>query len=83
MKILWIFCFVGLAFGSNFPLYLTKLLENPDRNISAIQKSAFVHHEELRDLISYSGYFTVNKEYDSNLFFWYFKVKVSTANPNF
>lgn len=27
---------------------------------------------------SYAGYFTVNKEYNSNLFFWFFPAEVNT-----
>lgn len=56
------------------PLYLTELLDDPNRNLTSIQEQAFVKHEELQDLISYSGYFTVNKEFNSNMFFWYFEV---------
>jgi hypothetical protein len=29
------------------------------------------------DIPSYSGFFTVNKQYDSNLFFWFFPAEVS------
>jgi vitellogenic carboxypeptidase-like protein len=57
------------------PLLLTKFLEDPQYNVSQIQQMAKVDHEELKDYPSYSGYFTVNKTYNSNLFFWYFEAQ--------
>lgn len=49
---------------------LTELIEdgNEDeaRILSRVNESAFL------GIISYSGYLTVNDDYDSNLFFWYF-----------
>ena len=32
----------------------------------------------LTDVISYSGYLTVNAEYESNMFFWFFPAAVSS-----
>lgn len=39
---------------------------------------SMVSHPEI-SIESYAGYFTVNKEYNSNLFFWFFPAK---ENPN-
>ncbi|XP_072754363.1 venom serine carboxypeptidase-like [Anoplolepis gracilipes] len=52
------------------PLYLTPLIEGGE--IEEARSKALVQDEEMGDVISYSGYFTVNKEYNSNLFFWFF-----------
>ena len=30
-------------------------------------------------LISYSGFITVNEQYNSNMFFWFFKAQVGTS----
>lgn len=42
------------------------------RNLSA------VNHPEI-NIPNYAGYFTVNKEFNSNLFFWFFPAKVNPA----
>ncbi|XP_011880871.1 PREDICTED: venom serine carboxypeptidase [Vollenhovia emeryi] len=52
------------------PLILTPLIENG--KIDEARSKAVVQHKEMGDISSYSGYFTVNKEYNSNLFFWFF-----------
>ncbi|KAL6429953.1 hypothetical protein ACFW04_007644 [Cataglyphis niger] len=52
------------------PLYLTPLIENG--KIEEARAKAIVQHKEMGDVSSYSGYFTVDKEYNSNLFFWFF-----------
>lgn len=52
------------------PLFLTPLIENG--KIEEARAKAIVQHKEMGDVSSYSGYFTVNKEYNSNLFFWFF-----------
>ena len=42
-----------------------------------IKAAARVQDETLDSIAtSYTGYFTVNKEYNSNLFFWYVPAKV-------
>lgn len=51
------------------PLFLTPLIKSG--LISEAQNSARVHNF-LPGSISYSGFITVNEEYNSNLFFWYF-----------
>lgn len=55
------------------PLYLTPLLEAGE--IEEAQQMASV--TEIFDVQSYSGYFTVREEFNSNLFFWFFPSKVS------
>ncbi|XP_072745258.1 venom serine carboxypeptidase-like [Anoplolepis gracilipes] len=52
------------------PLYLTPLIEGG--KIEEARSKALVQDKEMGDVNSYSGYFTVNKAYNSNLFFWFF-----------
>ncbi|XP_011630686.1 LOW QUALITY PROTEIN: venom serine carboxypeptidase-like [Pogonomyrmex barbatus] len=52
------------------PLFLTPLIENG--KIEEARTKAVVQHKEMGDISSYSGYLTVNKKYNSNLFFWFF-----------
>ena len=55
------------------PLILTPLIDNGNsekaRNLSKVDS-------EFSDIESYTGFFTVNKKYDSNLFFWYVPAQV-------
>jgi vitellogenic carboxypeptidase-like protein len=44
------------------------------RNLSAVSGGPFP-----QEIPSYSGFFTVNKQYDSNLFFWFFPAEVSNS----
>ena len=57
------------------PLFLTPLIESG--KIEEARKQAVVQHKEMNDIGSYAGYFTVNKEYNSNLFLWFFPAQVS------
>lgn len=60
--------FVGEA---GEPLLLTPYIEQ--NQIEEAQQLALVNASEIfNNLTSYSGYFTVDKTYDSNLFFWFF-----------
>ncbi|XP_014212799.1 venom serine carboxypeptidase [Copidosoma floridanum] len=52
------------------PLFLTPIIESGD--INKARELASVQHKAMKDVSSYAGYFTVNKEYNSNLFFWFF-----------
>ena len=52
------------------PLILTPFIENSD--IIEAQEKALVHHEEMANVKSYAGYVTIDKRYNSNMFFWYF-----------
>ncbi|XP_046426243.1 venom serine carboxypeptidase [Neodiprion fabricii] len=57
------------------PLFLTPLIEAG--KIDEARKLATVRHDEMLDVPSYSGYFTVNKEYQSNTFFWFFPSQIN------
>ncbi|ODM93970.1 Venom serine carboxypeptidase [Orchesella cincta] len=50
------------------PLFLSPLIKAGE--LSKAQEAALVF--EFLPLISYSGYITVNEEYNSNIFFWFF-----------
>lgn len=52
------------------PLFLTPLIEQG--KIEEARNKAAVQHKEMNDIGSYSGYLTVNKQYNSNMFFWFF-----------
>lgn len=52
------------------PLVLSELIA--DGNEDEARKLARVNESEFLDVISYSGFLTVNDDYDSNLFFWFF-----------
>ncbi|KAF5290402.1 hypothetical protein FQR65_LT11579 [Abscondita terminalis] len=52
------------------PLLLTPFIEN--KNITEAREKAEVKYDKLEVVKSYSGYFTVNVEFNSNLFFWFF-----------
>jgi vitellogenic carboxypeptidase-like protein len=60
-------------------LYITPLLES-GKKVEDIQKMAAVTLDELKPYPSYSGFFTVNKTYNSNMFFWYFPAQNDAAN---
>ncbi|XP_066600490.1 venom serine carboxypeptidase [Prorops nasuta] len=57
------------------PLFLTPLIESG--KIEEARKEATVQHKEMGDVNSYAGYLTVNKEYNSNLFFWFFPAQLN------
>jgi hypothetical protein len=58
------------------PLFLTPFIEAG--KIKQAQHLAKVEPlKGAEEIKSYSGYLTVNKAYNSNLFFWYFPVEVS------
>lgn len=57
------------------PLFLTPFIEKG--KIEEARVKAIVQHKEMGDINSYSGYLTVNKQYNSNLFFWFFPAMVS------
>lgn len=52
------------------PLILTPLIEQ--NKIKEAQSASQVFFNGFKQIKSYSGYFTVNKSYNSNLFFWFF-----------
>ncbi|XP_030040166.2 venom serine carboxypeptidase [Manduca sexta] len=56
------------------PLFLTPYVESG--NITEGRRLARVPFTESLRIKSYAGFFTVNKTYDSNQFFWYFPAMV-------
>lgn len=51
-------------------LYLTPLIE--ENKIKEAQEVSQVNFSEFKNIKSYSAYFTVDKIYNSNLYFWFF-----------
>lgn len=60
------------------PLILTPFIEAG--KIEEAQNLSFAKFNGFKDIQSYSGYFTVNKEHNSNLFFWFFPAMVNPDN---
>ncbi|CAD6228251.1 GSCOCG00006429001-RA-CDS [Cotesia congregata] len=56
------------------PLFLTPYIEKEKFDVA--RKLATVQHKEMLDVGSYAGYLTVNKKYNSNMFFWFFPAQV-------
>ncbi|XP_063628916.1 venom serine carboxypeptidase-like [Cydia splendana] len=56
--------------GPGEPLFLTPYIERG--NIKEARRLARVTLNDSLNIESYAGFFTVNKAYDSNQFFWYF-----------
>ncbi|KAK4875528.1 hypothetical protein RN001_011950 [Aquatica leii] len=57
------------------PLILTPLIKSG--NIKEAQEAAEVKFDGFKGIRSYSGYFTVNEQYNSNLFFWFFPSEIN------
>ena len=51
-----------------------------NRTDEALRLSKVVGLPNAPDIESYSGYFTVDVKYNSNLFFWFFPAFVSIVN---
>lgn len=60
------------------PLILTPLIKAG--NIKEAQAAARVTLDDFKNTPSYSGYFTVNENFNSNLFFWYFPATIDPKN---
>lgn len=62
--------------SSEGPLILTPYIESG--KLEEGRNLALVKHPDIQKLVkkSYSGYFTVDEKYDSNLFFWFFPAQV-------
>ncbi|XP_023944816.1 venom serine carboxypeptidase [Bicyclus anynana] len=60
------------------PLFLTPYIESGDAAEGRLR--ARVPFTESLRIKSYAGYLTVDKTYDSNLFFWYFPAMISKKN---
>lgn len=52
------------------PLILTPLIEQ--NKIKEAQNAALISYNGFKGIKSYAGYFTVNKDFNSNMFFWFF-----------
>lgn len=66
--------------SSDDVLFITPLLE-AGKNVKEIQQMALVDGvDEIKNFKGYSGFFTVNKTYNSNLFFWYFPAQNDPEN---
>lgn len=65
------------------PLFLTPYIEKEKFDVA--RKLATVQHKDMLDVGSYAGYLTVNKKYNSNMFFWFFpaQVKIFFSHHNF
>lgn len=62
------------------PLFLTPYIEKGD--IETARKLATVGPLNGTSVLSYSGFFTVNKTFNSNMFFWFFPSQTQTSdNP--
>lgn len=79
-KFMWIKKYCALSFNLLLQLYPYDNLTDPVILTEYIEegledearKIARVDHEAFLGVVSYSGFFTVNDDYDSNLFFWFF-----------
>ncbi|KAG5667966.1 hypothetical protein PVAND_015925 [Polypedilum vanderplanki] len=60
-------------------LFITPLLES-GKDVKEIQKMASIKFDNLTDYPGYSGFFTVNKTYNSNMFFWFFPAQNDPLN---
>lgn len=65
---------------SSGPLYLTPYIESGQVALGKAKACVTYGDLLLKGIESYSGYFTVNQTYNSNLFFWYFPAKNNAAN---
>ncbi|KAL1441582.1 hypothetical protein MTO96_008545 [Rhipicephalus appendiculatus] len=61
------------------PLFLTPLIE-AGKYKEALRKSKVGKIGDLPDILSYSGYITVDKELNSSLFFWFFPAMENPEN---
>lgn len=61
-----------------YPLILTPLIEQG--KIDDALAAAEVHFNGFKGFKSYAGYFTVNKQFDSNTFFWFFPAQTDSEN---
>lgn len=68
---------VGVTSDPGSPLFLTPFIEKG--NIKDALTAANVVFNGFKKLTSYAGYLTVNKAFNSNLFFWYFPAQTNSA----
>lgn len=60
------------------PIFLTEYIEKGQFDLAKNLSS--VNHDDMKWLTSFAGYLTVNKEFNSNMFFWFFPAKLDQAN---
>ncbi|KAG7311234.1 hypothetical protein JYU34_002266 [Plutella xylostella] len=63
-------CKSSESINLNEPLILTPYIERNETDLA--KNYSLVDHEYFLKIKSYSGFLTVNKKYNSNLFFWFF-----------
>lgn len=56
------------------PLILTPFIENG--KIQQARNASLVYYKGFKNVTSYSGYLTVDKNYNSNMFFWFFPSEI-------
>ncbi|KAJ6640942.1 Vitellogenic carboxypeptidase [Pseudolycoriella hygida] len=84
MQKLKLFLLLSAVFGAVQstvgPLYLTPYINSGQAALGKSLSTVISADLLLLGVKSYSGYFTVNSTYNSNLFFWYFPAKNNAAN---
>lgn len=71
--------FVGAVISTDDCLYLTDDIERGNTVGAKLLSRVYDPYLVLNDIRSYSGYLTVNKAYNSNLFFWFYEAKNNAA----
>ncbi|KAH8273138.1 hypothetical protein KR018_006300 [Drosophila ironensis] len=61
------------------PLFLTPLIRNASMPREQVQQLASVPASQFHGVESYAGYLTVDPNYNSNMFFWYFPAEQEPA----
>ncbi|XP_037034544.1 venom serine carboxypeptidase-like [Bradysia coprophila] len=59
------------------PIFLTEYIEKGEFELA--KNLSLVNHDDMKWLTSYAGYLTVNKTFNSNMFFWFFPAKLDQA----
>lgn len=59
------------------PVFLTEYIETGQFELA--KNLSLVDHVDMKWLKSYAGYLTVNKDYKSNMFFWFFPAKLDQS----
>ncbi|XP_037039036.1 venom serine carboxypeptidase-like isoform X2 [Bradysia coprophila] len=58
-------------------IFLTEYIEKGQFELA--KNLSTVNHDDMKWLTSYAGFLTVNKEYNSNMFFWFFRAEFYQA----
>lgn len=58
-------------------VFLTEYIEKGQYELA--KNLSLVNHNDMKWLTSYAGYLTVNKNYSSNMFFWFFPAKLDQS----